>query len=123
MTFRKIILGAALLCAATLSLAQPATGHAGMNHGPAGAMDMKAMMKDSNDQMASMKMTGDPDIDFAAMMRIHHQGGVEMAKAQLRDGRNPQMRKLAQDIISSQNAEIATFEKFLKRKGHPVEKK
>ncbi|MES2910830.1 MAG: DUF305 domain-containing protein, partial [Pseudomonadota bacterium] len=67
----------------------PSNSHAGMSHG---GMDMKAMMKDMNDQMANMPMSGDPDVDFARMMRIHHVGAVDMAKAQLRDGKNPQMR-------------------------------
>jgi len=67
-------------------------------------------------------MTGDPDIDFAMMMRIHHQGAVDMAQAELRDGRNPQMRKMAQDIIAAQKTEIAQLDKFLAKKGwewHP----
>jgi hypothetical protein len=42
----------------------------GMNHGG----DMKAMMKGMNDKMAGMTMTGNHDVDFAQMMRIHHQG-------------------------------------------------
>lgn len=39
---------------------------------------MKAMQSGMN-QMMSMKMTGDPDHDFAMMMKMHHQGAVEMA--------------------------------------------
>lgn len=35
-------------------------------------MDMKAMMKDMHDKMSSMPMSGNPDVDFAMMMRIHH---------------------------------------------------
>lgn len=94
--------------------------HTGMSHG---GMDMKAMMKDMNDQMANMPMSADPDVDFARMMRIHHVGAVDMAKAQLRDGKNPQMRKMAQDIIAAQNKEIAIFDKFLATKSQPVQKR
>ena len=68
-------------------------------------------------------MSGDPDVDFARMMRIHHVGAVDMAKAQLRDGKNPQMRKMAQDIIAAQNKEIAIFDKFLASKGQATPKK
>ena len=70
------------------------TGMAGSSSMPAGKMDMKAMMKDMNDKMSSMPMTGKPDIDFAMMMRIHHQGAIHMAEAELRDGKEPQMKKL-----------------------------
>ena len=103
----------------TAKAATTAEAHAGMSHG---GMDMKAMMKDMNDQMANMQMSGDPDVDFARMMRIHHVGAVDMAKAQLRDGKNPQMRKMAQDIIAAQNKEIAIFDKFLTSKGQALKK-
>ncbi|RYX97771.1 MAG: DUF305 domain-containing protein [Comamonadaceae bacterium] len=87
-----------------------------------GSMDMKAMMKDMNDKMANMPMSGDPDVDFAMMMRVHHIGAIDMAEAQLRDGKNPQMRRMAQEIIAAQNKEIATFDKFLASRGHPQQK-
>ena len=49
-----------------------------------------------------MSMTGNSDIDFAMMMRIHHQGAIDMAQAELKNGKEPQMRKMAQDIIAAQ---------------------
>ena len=85
-------------------------------------MDMKGMMKDNNDKMSSMKMTGNVDVDFAMMMRIHHQGAIDMAEAELRDGKDRQMKKLAKSIIAAQKKEIATFDKFLAKQGQPVEK-
>lgn len=85
-------------------------------------MDMKGMMKDNNEKMSSMKMTGNPDIDFAMMMRIHHQGAIDMAQAELRDGKERQMKKMAKDIIAAQKKEIAQFDKFLAKQGHPVGK-
>ena len=100
----------------TTSAAAP-SAHAGH-----GGMDMKTMMKDMNDKMANMPMSGDPDVDFAMMMRIHHIGAIDMAEAQLRDGKNPQMRKMAQEIIAAQNKEIATFDQFLASKGYPQQK-
>lgn len=83
-------------------------------------MDMQAMMKANDEKMASMKMTGDPDVDFAMMMRMHHQGAIDMAEAELREGRNAQMRKLAKDIVDAQKREIAQFDKFLARSGAPA---
>lgn len=41
--------------------------------------------------------SGDVDADFVAMMVPHHQGAIDMAQAQLRYGRNEQLRRLAQD--------------------------
>jgi uncharacterized protein (DUF305 family) len=92
-------------------------GHAG------GGMDMKAMMKDMNDKMSAMPMSGNPDVDFAMMMRIHHQGAIDMAQAELRDGKAPQMRKMANEIIRAQKKEIAEIDKFLSKEHHGAPKK
>lgn len=87
-----------------------------------GGMDMKAMMKDNNDKMSSMTMTGNADVDFAMMMKIHHQGAIDMAQAELKNGKEPQMRKMAQSIIAAQKKEIAQFDRFLAKHGHPADK-
>ena len=85
-------------------------------------MDMQSMMKDNNDKMSSIQMTGNSDIDFAMMMRIHHQGAIDMAQAELRDGKTPEMRKMAKDIIAAQKKEIAQLDRFLAKNGRPVDK-
>jgi hypothetical protein len=65
---------------------------------------MKKMMNDM-----TMAPTGDVDADFVAMMVPHHQGAIDMAVAVLRHGRNPQIRRLAQEIIVTQQQEIAAM--------------
>lgn len=102
-------------------------GKTGASSMPGGAMDMKgmdmkAMMKDNNDKMSSMKMTGNADVDFAMMMRTHHQGAIDMAQTELRDGKDPQMKKMAKGIIADQKTEIAQFDKFLAKNGQPADK-
>jgi hypothetical protein len=64
-----------------------------------------------NRMMADMtiKPTGDVDRDFVAMMVPHHQGAIDMAKAELRYGRNEQLRRMAQEIVVTQQQEIATM--------------
>jgi len=61
--------------------------------------------------MAAMEIpaSGDIDRDFAAMMIPHHQGAIDMAQAQLRYGRNEQLRRIAQEIIVEQQQEIAAM--------------
>ena len=89
---------------------------AGMDHSASDAkMNMKSMMKENNEKMAAVPMTGNADVDFAQMMRIHHQGAIDMAKSLLRDGKDPQMLKMAKDIISAQKKEIAVLDAFLAR--------
>lgn len=88
-----------------------------------GGMDMKAMMKDNNDKMAGMKMSGNADADFAMMTRMHHQGVIDMAEAQLRSGKDPAMLKMAKKIIVDQKNEIAQFDKYLAKHPHENAKK
>src|SRR5262245_9185506 len=61
--------------------------------------------------MAGMAITpsGDVDRDFVAMMVPHHQGAIEMAQAELRYGRNEQLRRLAQEIVVTQRQEISAM--------------
>src|SRR6202023_3994818 len=56
-----------------------------------------------------IRPSGDVDTDFVAMMIPHHQGAIEMAQAELRYGRNEQLRRLAQEIIVTQQQEIAAM--------------
>jgi uncharacterized protein (DUF305 family) len=67
-----------------------------------------AAMKKMMSGMAA-RPTGDVDGDFVAMMVPHHQGAIDMAVAVLRYGRNAQIRRLAQEIIVTQQDEIAAM--------------
>jgi uncharacterized protein (DUF305 family) len=64
-----------------------------------------------NKMMSGMvvKPTGDVDRDFVSMMSPHHLGAIEMAQAVLRNGHNEQIRRLAQEIIVTQQQEIAAM--------------
>src|SRR3981189_367890 len=68
-----------------------------------------------NKMMADMtvKPSGDVDRDFVAMMMPHHQGAVDMAKAELRYGHNEQLRRLAEEIVANQQQEIAVMQRAL----------
>ena len=63
--------------------------------------DMARMMDDM-----AIKPTGEIDRDFVAMMVPHHQGAIDMAQAELRYGRNAQLRRIAQEIIVEEIQEI-----------------
>ena len=57
-----------------------------------------------------VKPTGDVDRDFTAMMIPHHQGAIDMAVAELKYGRNDQLKRIAQEIIVDQQQEIAAMQ-------------
>ena len=88
-----------------------------MGKGKGHGMDMKSMMTSMNETMGQMKSSGNIDIDFARMMRMHHQAAVTMAEAELKSGKDPQMRVMAKDIIYAQKKEIAVLDKFLAKRG------
>jgi len=66
---------------------------------------MQSMAKMNKDMMAA-PMTGDPDHDFAAMMIPHHLGAVDMAKPYLLVGKDPTLRRLAEELIVTQQQEV-----------------
>lgn len=70
---------------------------------------MAVMMKD----MESAPMTGDTDKDFLAMMIPHHEGAIEMARLVLVHGKDPLVRRLAEEIIASQTIEIQAMNERL----------
>lgn len=70
-------------------------------------------------QMGGMSMTGDVDYDFAANMRMHHQMAVEMSQAELKNGKNPEMLRMAKDIIAAQKKEIAVLDQWIKANKKP----
>ena len=63
-----------------------------------------------------MKMTGDVDRDFASMMRMHHQKGIEMAQAEIKNGKDEKMKAMARKIVEDQGKEIKQFDEWLASK-------
>lgn len=68
---------------------------------------MSAMMQ------GNAKVYNNIDKDYAAQMIPHHQSAVEMAKAYLKFGKEPELVKLSNDIIKNQNAEISFLQNWL----------
>jgi uncharacterized protein (DUF305 family) len=119
--FTVAVAAAALLLGSTLA-ASAHEGHAAHEaptaSGPAADPRLAAeapFLAENDTAMTRMmdgmavKPTGDVDRDFVAMMVPHHQGAIDMAVAVLRHGHNEQLRRLAQEIIVTQQQEIAAM--------------
>jgi uncharacterized protein (DUF305 family) len=65
--------------------------------------------------MGAVKRSGNSDVDFVRLMVPHHQAAIDMAKTQLLYGKDAQMRRLAQEIITDQQLEIDLMERWLKQ--------
>jgi len=79
----------------------------------AGEGDMRSTMLAGMKTMDSMKMTGDTDRDFATMMKVHHQGAIDMAQMELKSGKDAKMRGMAKRIIEAQQKEIKEIDRWL----------
>lgn len=71
------------------------------------------IMKGMMNKMNNMAMTGHTDQDFIAMMIPHHRAAVVMAENQLIQGKNPELKKLARQMIVDQNSEIEEFKAWI----------
>ncbi|CAN7194814.1 CopM family metallochaperone [Pararhizobium sp. LjRoot238] len=119
------IMAAAMLA---LTFTTPAAAQEMMDHG-----SMQGMTEPKGDKGPSSKafaeanakmhegmditFSGNTDVDFVRGMIAHHQGAIDMAKIELEYGKDAQLRKLAEDIISAQEAEIKMMKEWLARNG------
>lgn len=77
-----------------------------------------ASMEKMHMAMGAVKTSGNSDVDFVRLMLPHHQAAIDMAKTQLLYGKDPQMRRLAQEIITDQQLEIELMQRWLKQQAH-----
>lgn len=73
----------------------------------------KAAMDTMHADMMGMAYTGDADADFVRGMIPHHQGAIDMAKVELEHGKDPEIRKLAEAVVTAQQAEIKEMQDWL----------
>jgi uncharacterized protein (DUF305 family) len=104
---QKIIWGKCAMTLVVLSFLSLSQVQAQMPH------DMKSSMMAGMDMMQKMPATGNTDKDFAMMMKVHHEQAIKMAQMELTQGKSPEMKKMATQIIAAQKKEIAQFDDWL----------
>lgn len=79
--------------------------------------ELMAGMHTMHAAMSAVKPSGNSDVDFVRLMMPHHQGAVDMAKAELLSGKDPQIARLAQEIITDQESEMQLMQLWLQQHG------
>lgn len=64
--------------------------------------------------MESVPLTSDADLTFLKQMISHHEGAISMSKNILKYTKNPELIKLATDMVQSQSKDIEEMKQLIK---------
>ena len=112
--YLRAVLAGCALATAVFPISVNATPKGGKSAAHATGLfqsEMDGSMAEMDRAMMSAPMDGTPDHDFAAMMIPHHKGALAMARAELCYGKNTVLRRLAEEIIITQQQEILVMER------------
>jgi len=113
----RLVVPSILFCALAMQALQH-DSHPGASNESAGDpywSGLTSSMEKMHVAMAAIGPSGDSDVDFVRLMLPHHQAAIDMAKTELVYGNDPQMRRLAQEIITEQQSEIELMQLWLKQ--------
>lgn len=95
------------------SMAENTTATSPSTNNASASTTFKEAMDKMMSDMHSMQMSGDPDHDFATMMKQHHQGAIDMANIEIAKGSNAELKQVAQKIIDDSQKDNSDLTAFL----------
>ncbi|MDX7987812.1 DUF305 domain-containing protein [Xenorhabdus sp. 12] len=110
-----VALGAAMSFGVSASQVNTHMNHTSSETTTAMQKELNNSMAKMHENMAKSLSVEDPDVAFAEGMIAHHLGAIDMAKIELKYGKDPEMRELAKAIINAQGPEIEQMQKWLEK--------
>jgi uncharacterized protein (DUF305 family) len=81
-------------------------------HGGHAATEMPGMMSEADMSRLMEATGGEFDLMLVEMMADHHQGAIDMANTELKEGSLAEVKQLAQQVIDTQQAEIEQLQRW-----------
>jgi uncharacterized protein (DUF305 family) len=114
---RRFIILSIVFCALATEAQQHGSSKPSIDKSVAGSdwSDLNSSMERMHVAMASVDRSSNSDVNFVRLMLPHHEAAIEMARTQLMHGADPEMRRLAQEIITDQQSEVELMQRWLKQ--------
>jgi uncharacterized protein (DUF305 family) len=77
--------------------------------------DMMNAMHKMNQSMKDMKLTGNQDHDFITMMIPHHEAAIQMSQVELKYGKDPRVKEVAEGVLKGQSKDVKHMKKWYKK--------
>lgn len=108
-----ILLAILLSCSDSSTNDHQVHSNTGENNKGTNGKTIMTLMSDMMENMKKVEASGNPDNDYANLMIEHHMAAIEMAKFQISNGTDPQIKRLAEKTVKDQQREVAQFKAFL----------
>ena len=77
--------------------------------------DFSTALHHVTNDINQIPLTGNAERDFAMLLKSNHQGAIDIAQAEIKNGKDDALKQMAQDISTTYKSEISDLEAFVAR--------